>query len=428
VRGQRTTPARRPRAANPLGVLQRQAQAAGQFPHAGHEGIGDGQSHELVPAHGAGQAGAVGGCHPQSGDEGGRERGRRLPDRERLLAEVDVVGVLLPRPRRHDRRGVDRGLLMKGRRGHALHIGAFAPPLVRNFPASSRVTACAARLVSAGDRLGTALLMADSRLIRTLRVRPGERPRLDARDPADRLGLTDKASAEERLRELVVRLAVLQNRLWAESARSVLLVLQGLDASGKDGTIRKVLTGVNPQGCRVVSFKAPAGVELAHDYLWRVHAVCPVRGEIGIFNRSHYEDVVAVHVRGLAPARVWRRRPAHIREFERLLSDEGTTLVKVYLHISREEQGKRLQQRLDDPEKRWKFRPEDLDDRKRWDDFQAAYEDVLHETSSDWAPWHVVPADRKWVRNVAVAELLVATLERMDPKLPTPYFEDVTIE
>jgi PPK2 family polyphosphate:nucleotide phosphotransferase len=270
--------------------------------------------------------------------------------------------------------------------------------------------------------------MANSRLIRTLRVRPGEHPRLDVRDPADRLGLADKASAEQHLGQLVARLAMLQNRLWAESARAVLLVLQGLDASGKDGTIRKVLTGVNPQGCRVVSFKAPAGAELAHDYLWRVHANCPGRGELGIFNRSHYEDVVAVRVRGLAPDKVWRRRPGHIREFERLLSGEGTTVVKVYLHISREEQGKRLQERLDDPEKRWKFRPEDLDDRKRWDDFQAAYEDVLHETSSDWAPWHVVPADRKWVRNVAVAELLVDTLERMDPKLPTPYFESVTIE
>jgi PPK2 family polyphosphate:nucleotide phosphotransferase len=270
--------------------------------------------------------------------------------------------------------------------------------------------------------------MANSTLIRALRVQPGERPRLDVRDPADRLGLADKAAGEERLGRLVARLAVLQNRLWAEGARSVLLVLQGLDASGKDGTIRKVLTGVNPQGCRVVSFKAPAGAELAHDYLWRVHASCPGRGEIGIFNRSHYEDVVAVRVRDLAPAKVWARRPGHIGAFERLLSDEGTTVVKVYLHISKEEQAKRLQERLDDPEKRWKFRPEDLEDRRRWDDFQVAYEDVLRETSSQWAPWHVVPADRKWVRNVAVAELLVDTLERMDPKLPTPYFEGVAIE
>jgi PPK2 family polyphosphate:nucleotide phosphotransferase len=270
--------------------------------------------------------------------------------------------------------------------------------------------------------------MADSRLIRAIRVEPGDRPRLEARDTGDRLGIGDKQAAATRLQELVARLALLQNRLWAEGTRSVLLVLQGLDASGKDGTIRKVFTGVNPMGCSVSAFKTPTGVELRHDYLWRIHAACPDRGQIGIFNRSHYEDVVSVRVRKLAPESVWRRRPRHIREFERLLRDEETVPVKVFLHISPDEQRKRLQERLDDPEKRWKFRPEDLDDRRRWDDFQAAYEEIIRETSTDWAPWHVVPADRKWVRNVAVAELLVATLERMDPQLPIPHVEALTIE
>ena len=213
---------------------------------------------------------------------------------------------------------------------------------------------------------------------------------------------------------------MLHNRLYAEATRSVILVLQGMDAAGKDGTIRSVMTGVNPQGCRVVSFKAPTGAELQHDYLWRVHAVCPARGEIGIFNRSHYEDIVAVRVRKLAPDQVWKRRYGHIREFERLLSDEGTTVVKVFLHLSRDEQRIRLQERIDNPEKRWKFRAGDLDDRKLWDEFAAAYEDTLRETSTDWAPWYVVPADHNWSRNLAVAEILVAALERLDPKLPEP--------
>jgi PPK2 family polyphosphate:nucleotide phosphotransferase len=256
--------------------------------------------------------------------------------------------------------------------------------------------------------------------VASLLVEPGRRAGLDKRDPGDRLAFADKQAGQERLEELVARLAVMHNRLYAESRRSVLLILQGLDASGKDGTIRRVLTGVNPQGCRVVSFKQPAGAELEHDYLWRIHSACPVQGEIGIFNRSHYEDVVAVRVRGLAPEKVWKRRPQHIREFERMLTDEGTAIVKVFLHLSHEEQGKRLQERLDNPEKAWKFKREDLDDRARWNDYMEAYEDVLNETSTDWAPWHVVPADHNWVRNVAVAQLLVDALERLDPKIPPP--------
>jgi PPK2 family polyphosphate:nucleotide phosphotransferase len=252
-----------------------------------------------------------------------------------------------------------------------------------------------------------------------LRVDPGQPARLAEREPHDDLGL-EKERGKELLGELVVRLGVLQQRLFAESRRSVLLVLQGLDASGKDGVVRKVFTGMNPTGCRAVSFRAPVGSELAHDYLWRVHAQLPERGEIGIFNRSHYEDVVAVRVRGLAPEDVWRRRPGHIRDWERMLTDEGTSLVKVFLHVSRDEQRARLQERLDDPEKRWKFRRGDLDDRARWDAFMAAYEDAITETSTEWAPWHVVPADRNWVKALAVARLLLDELERLDPELPEP--------
>jgi PPK2 family polyphosphate:nucleotide phosphotransferase len=232
--------------------------------------------------------------------------------------------------------------------------------------------------------------------------------------------MSDKAAGVERLEALVDELSDLHNRLWAEATRSVLLILQGLDASGKDGTIRHILTGVNPQGCHIVSFKPPSETELAHDYLWRVHASCPARGELGIFNRSHYEDIVAVRVRKLAAAAVWRRRYEQIRAFEKTLTDEGTAIVKVFLHLSRDAQRARLQERLDDPEKRWKFRAGDLDDRAKWNDFAAAYEAVLHETSTDWAPWYVVPADHNWSRNLAVAEILVAELERLDPKVPEP--------
>ena len=253
-----------------------------------------------------------------------------------------------------------------------------------------------------------------------LRVQPGSAPKLARRDPGLRIGAANKQEGLARLASLVGRLDVLHNRLFAEGTRAVLLVLQGMDAAGKDGTIRMVLTGVNPQGCRIVSFREPTGLELAHDYLWRVHAACPARGEIAIFNRSHYEDVVAARVRQLVPERVWKRRFEHIRAFERLLVDEGTAVLKVFLHVSQDEQRKRLEERLENPEKRWKFRAGDLDDRRHWDEFMSAYEDAIHETSTEWAPWYVVPADHNWARNLAVGELLVETLERLDPKLPEP--------
>ena len=256
-------------------------------------------------------------------------------------------------------------------------------------------------------------------MIETLRVEPGTPARIAERDPRDTLGL-DKRSANELRRKLIERVDFLQRRLYAEGARSLLLVLQGQDASGKDGVIRSVFAGVSPQGCRVGPFRAPDESELAHDYLWRVHAQAPSRGEIAIFNRSHYEDVVTARVRELVPEDVWRRRTGHIREWERMLTDEGTKIVKVFLHVSKDEQRKRLQERIDDPEKRWKFRLEDLEARQRFDDYVAAYEDALTDTSTEWAPWHVVPADHNWLKSFVVARLLVDALERMDPQLPPP--------
>ena len=257
-------------------------------------------------------------------------------------------------------------------------------------------------------------------MLEHLIVAPGSDPALRRRKPDDRLGLEGKAAAQQELAELVDELSVLHNRLYAEAERSLLLILQGLDAAGKDGTVKRVLTGLNPQGCRIVSFKEPTTSELAHDYLWRIHASCPERGEIGIFNRSHYEDVVVARVHRLVPDGVWKHRSHHIREFERILVDEGTTIVKVFLHVSREAQGKRLRERLSNPEKAWKFKESNLQDRERWDEFMRAYNDVIGETSTEWAPWYVVPGDRKWARNVAVARLLVEALRRIDPQLPAP--------
>jgi len=257
-------------------------------------------------------------------------------------------------------------------------------------------------------------------MLDTLLVAPGSASDLARRDPRDTLGLPGKEEAAPQLAALLEELSSLQERLYAEGRRSVLLVLQGLDASGKDGTIRRVFTGVNPQGCRVTSFKAPTAVELAHDFLWRVHEQCPPRGMIGIFNRSHYEDVVTVGVLGLAPEEVWRRRPQQIVEFERMLAEEGTTVLKCFLHVSVEEQRERFAERLSDPTKRWKHNPKDEETSRRFAEYTAAYEEALTATSTDWAPWHVIPADRNWVRNLAVATVLVEALRRLDPQFPSP--------
>jgi PPK2 family polyphosphate:nucleotide phosphotransferase len=267
-------------------------------------------------------------------------------------------------------------------------------------------------------------------VIEALRVAPGSPPGIGRRDPRDDLGLESKDAAKDLLDDLTDRLSQLQERLFAESERSVLLILQGLDASGKDGVIRSVFTGVNPQGVRVTSFRAPTETERAHDYLWRVHAALPLRGTIGVFNRSHYEDVVAVRMQHLAPVETWSRRPGHIREWERMLVEEGTTIVKVFLNVSKDEQRGRLQERVDDPAKRWKFHKADLVVRERFDEFVAAWEEVIEQTSTEWAPWHVVPADRNWVKSTAVASLLVYTIEQLDPQMPDadPGLEGFVIE
>ena len=233
---------------------------------------------------------------------------------------------------------------------------------------------------------------------------PGDLPRGDA--------LADATAA------LSARLGELQTLLTAEGERAVLVVLQGRDASGKDGTVRHVFDACNPLGLRVTSFRAPSAEERAHDYLWRVHAALPPRGAIGIFNRSHYEDVVAVRVRGLAPDAAWRRRSRHIVEFERMLADEGTVVLKFLLHVSRAEQAERLRARLDEPDKHWKYNAGDVEDRARWGAFTEAYRDVLAETSTAHAPWYVVPGDKKKARNYLVAEALVRALEGMAPRAP----------
>ena len=253
--------------------------------------------------------------------------------------------------------------------------------------------------------------------IASLRIRPGKPLHLADLDTRATFGW-DKEAALAELVEVKAKLDLLQQRLFAEERRSLLLVLQAMDAAGKDGTIRNILAGLNPAGFHVSNFGVPGGPETQHDYLWRVHAQVPPKGRVGIFNRSHYEDVLVVRVKNFAPKSVWSKRYAHIAAFEQLLADEGTTVVKCFLNVSKEEQRERLQERVDDPEKRWKFRHGDLDDRALWPKYQQAYEDAITRTTTNSAPWYVVPADRNWVRNLAVAKILLHHLQKMDPKLP----------
>ena len=250
-----------------------------------------------------------------------------------------------------------------------------------------------------------------------LRVDPGSQVSLRDHDPNETFGHF-KETADEELAAGVKRLAMLQDLLWAEAKQSVLVILQGIDAAGKDGTMRHVMGAFNPMGVRVASFKAPTEEELAHDYLWRIHQRVPADGEIGIFNRSHYEDVLIVRVHNLVPKDVWSRRYDQINAFERTLVEEGTTIVKFFLWISREEQRERFQARVDDPTKRWKFRKADLDERRHWDAYVEAFEEALSRCSTEWAPWYVIPANRKWFRNVAVAEILADTIGALTPQYP----------
>jgi len=240
----------------------------------------------------------------------------------------------------------------------------------------------------------------------------------------------DKQAGKTQLKVLNKELESLQELLYAEGKRKLLVVLQGMDASGKDGTIRHVFEGVNPQGVKVASFKAPSKKELAHDYLWRVHQQVPAQGEITIFNRSHYEDVLIVRVKNFVPESVWSKRYAHIRDFERMLFEEGTTILKFFLHIDRDEQKARLQARLDESSKNWKFNPGDLTERKLWDAYQKAFEDAFNETSTEHAPWFIVPGNRKWYRNIVIASTMVETLKNFHMEYPQIDYDpaEITIE
>lgn len=253
------------------------------------------------------------------------------------------------------------------------------------------------------------------------RVKPGSKVSLSDWDPDDDTIVgKDKSDARERLETDRARLESLQELLYAEGRHKLLVVLQAMDTAGKDSTIRHVFQGVDPLGVRVASFKAPTPYERARDYLWRVHQHVPGAGEIAIFNRSHYEDVLITRVNGWIDADECRRRYRQINEFERLLAETGTTILKFYLHISKDEQKKRLEERRDTPEKQWKFQPGDLAVRAQWDDYRAAYEAVLSATSTDNAPWHVIPANSKLARNLTVSRLLIDTLESLEMRYPPP--------
>ncbi len=251
-------------------------------------------------------------------------------------------------------------------------------------------------------------------------VRPDRKFRLSNIDPDDAGPFKDKQDAADATRRQFEEIGRLQGILYAQAKYGLLVILQGMDTSGKDSTIRQVFSAVNPQSCYVVSFKAPSAEELSHDYLWRIHAHAPRRGMIAIHNRSHYESVLVERVRKLVPDKVWSRRYDHINDFERMLSDENTIILKFFLHISKDEQKQRLQARLDNPEKNWKFDPGDLSERKLWDDYQEAYEDALRKCSTDHAPWYVIPANRKWFRDWVISDIIVRTLKKLDLQYPRP--------
>ena len=253
------------------------------------------------------------------------------------------------------------------------------------------------------------------------KVKPKTKVNLSEWDPNDTGDFKGgKAEGLAQVEELNTKLEELQELLYAEHRHKVLVILQAMDTGGKDGAIRRVFDGVNPVGVRVASFKAPTPEELDHDYLWRVHKQVPGNGEIVIFNRSHYEDVLIVRVHNIIAGDVWKERYDQINEFERILAENGTTILKFYLHIDKEEQKDRLQARLDDPAKHWKFRLSDLEERKLWLDYMQAYEDMLTKTSTKYAPWHIVPANRKWFRDLVIASVLVESLEALKMKYPEP--------
>lgn len=237
-----------------------------------------------------------------------------------------------------------------------------------------------------------------------------------------------KDEFEPQFDELQYQLQTLQKMLYAQNKHRVLVVMQAMDTGGKDGCIKHVFSRIDPQGIHVRSFKKPTEEELAHDFLWRVHSKVPTRGQLVIFNRSHYEDIVAVRVKKIFPDEVWKRRQRHVIEFERMLAEEGTTIVKIFLHISKAEQKRRLESRLENPAKHWKIHPDDLADRARWDEFMSAYEDVITKTTTEHAPWYVVPADRKWYRNLCVARIMLDTLKKLNMEFPPINWDPATIK
>ena len=252
---------------------------------------------------------------------------------------------------------------------------------------------------------------------------------LDDVDPRDTSGgPSAKEEAKAVAEEMHEKLAELQELLFAEHEHKLLVVLQGMDTSGKDGAVRHVTRGISPTSVRAVSFKKPTEPELEHDYLWRVHPHVPGKGEIVFFNRSHYEDVLVVRVHDLVPAETWRKRYDQINDFEQMLTENGVTILKFFLHISRDEQRERLQARLDDPTKRWKFQHGDLEERQLWDEYQKAYNDAIRKTSTRWAPWYVVPADRKWFRDYVIADAVIKTLEKLEMKWPQPDLSHERVE
>lgn len=253
-----------------------------------------------------------------------------------------------------------------------------------------------------------------------LKVGAGEKVRLSKYDPEETLGWHKGHKVESSLDEAVQKIDNLQYRLSAERKRALLIVLQGLDTAGKDGTIRHVMTGMNPQSCKVTSFKVPTAEEAAHDFLWRIHKAVPEQGEVGIFNRSHYEDVLVVRVHKLVPKEVWSKRYDEINRFESILAENGVRILKFFLHISKDEQRKRLLQRIDDPDRQWKISEADFHERKFWNDYTGAYEHALTKCNTDAAPWFIIPANKKWFRNLAVSHIIAETLEDMNPKFPAP--------
>ena len=266
--------------------------------------------------------------------------------------------------------------------------------------------------------------------IRKYRVKPGEKVDLKSIDPGDcsLFSAGGKSESQTVFDELRDELQTQQKVLYAQQKHRILIVLQAMDTGGKDGCVKHVFSRVDPQGIDVKAFKKPSEEELAHDFLWRVHPHVPGNGQIVIFNRSHYEDILAVRVKKLFGDEVWKRRYRHVADFERMLAEEGTTIVKMFLHISKDEQKRRLESRLANPAKHWKFNPDDLSDRARWDDFQKAYEDLIEKTSTEHAPWYIIPGDRKWYRNLVVARIVVDALRGLKMDFPKPAWDPASVK